>query len=378
MKIVALILLITALVTNTYAVTITSPAENIVINDVVVSSTNATQASLAPDVLPINEGARKAYLLSMATVGKLRYAGEGLVPVPNHRGEVILTLDNETSATPAALLAQLTSSRVSIGIANPHRPVTAICELLDQNGRLLLSGQAPAEVVPDPRVSGGYRIDQLESIVLLCQNSIPLTLPDAESIDIISRDENGGLNYTNTIYPDEDGTFDFWTWSYRYGEVIVNFKDGSQAFYSFTTGERQQVTAEAAQKALVIPNYVEQTVAAPTPDQPLRVAMYAEYKRGEIPSPPTFRIRVNRPTKLRIEIVCRDNYGNFVAPPTEWWYHRDDGVDEFMVPALESYNTDSGTATFTIDTTPGVYWINAEGREFRFNYWPNWGWGTKG
>jgi hypothetical protein len=375
MKIIALILLVTTLVTNTRAVTITAPDENIVIGDVVVSPNGATQASGAPDLLPISEGARKAFLLSQAVTGKLRYVGEGLVPVPNHSGFATVSLTGETSATPAALLRKLASSRVSVGIANPHRSVTAICELIDQNGTVLLSGQAPAEVVPDPRVSGGYRIDQLESIILLCQNSVPLQIPHAQSIEVVVRDENGTLNYTNTIYPNNEGYFDIWSWSYRYGEVIVNFDDGSKAFYSFTTGERQKETALVSRKDLVIPNYVETSVAASDPNQSLRVSMNAYYKRGEMPSPPTYRVRVLTPTKVNIEVVCRDHDGNAVVPPTEWWYHRDDDIDEFMVPEFTSYNSDTGTATFTIDAKPGTYWINAEGQEFRRTYWPNWGMG---
>lgn len=359
------------------AVTITAPNENIVIDDVVVSPTGATHASEAPDLLPISEGACKAFLLSQATTGKLRYVGEGLVPVPNHSGFASVSLTSETSATPAALLRQLASTRVSVGIANPHRAVTAICELTDEHGTVLLSGQAPAEVVPDPRVSGGYRIDQTESIILLCQNSVPLQIPHAQSIDVVVRDENGTLTYTNTIYPNNEGYFDIWSWSYRYGEVIANFDDGSQAFYSFTTGERQKETGLVSRKDLVIPNYTETSVAASNPNQPLLVSMNAYYKSGEIPSPPTYRIRVSKPTKLRIEVVCRDHDGNTVVPPTEWWYHRDDDIDEFMVPEFESYNQDSGTATFIIDTKPGVYWINAEGQQFRRTYWPSWG-GPKG
>jgi hypothetical protein len=378
MKIFALILLVTTLVTNTRAVTITAPDENIVIGDVVVSPNGATQASLAPDLLPISEGARKTFLLSMATTGVLRYIGEGLVPIPNHTGEVKLTLNNETSATPAALLAQLTSSRISVGIANPHRAVTARCELFDKNGTLLLSGQAPAEVVPDPRVSGGYKIETLESIVLQCENRAPLLIENAESLDIIVKDDQGNIIYSYILLPNELGILDVWNWwNYRFGELVVNFKDGSKAFYSLTTGEKQQATATVTKSAAAIPNYVETTVAGATPSAVVSVTMNAYYTSGEIPSPPTYRIRVNKPTRLRIEVVCRDNDNNSVVPPTEWWYHRDDDIDEFMVPEFESYNQDSGTATFIIDTKPGVYWINAEGQEFRRHYWRRWS-GQKG
>jgi hypothetical protein len=377
MKIVAFILLVTALVSNTRAVTVAGPNENIVIGDVVVSPTGVTQASQAPDMLPISEGARKVHLLSMAVTGTLQYVGEGLVPVPHHSGKTQLTLNSESSATPAALLTQLTGSSVSIGVANPNRPVTARCELFDINGTLLLSGQAPAEVVPDPRVRGGYSIEQLEPIVLQCEYVVSVFLENAESIDIVSRDEQGNADYNQTIYPNNLGAFDIWSWNYRFGEVIVNFSDGSQAFYSFTTGERQQATATATQSSTTIPNYVEQSVAGRTPTTIVTVALNALYNNGEIPSPPTYRIRVTRPTKLRIRVGCRDAGDNPVAAPTEWWYHRDDDIDEFMVPEFELYDPDSGTATFRIDTKPGVYWIRAEGHQFRQVYWSNWG-GVKG
>lgn len=336
------------------------------------SAHGQTQASSAPSLLPISEGSRKSFLLSRAVTVKLRYNGDGLVRTPAHPGELTLSsTSTESSAAPAALLSQATSTHISVGIANHKRPVRMVCELLDSNNAVLLNGEAPAVVVPDSTVVGGYRIRQLESLYLQCVNSVPLDIANAESIEIIAREEDGSLNFTNTIYPNQDGVFDVWTWSYRYGEVIVNFKDGSQAFYSFTTGERMQTSALANDQSVVIPNYVERTASGPTPPNHHYVTMDAIYKLGEVPSPPTYRIKVlgGRTLRFRIETFCRDSNGNVAPPPTEWWYHSDTGTHEFQITEFESYDPENGVCSFILNLAPGIYWINAEGAEFRRTYW---------
>lgn len=329
----------------------------------------ATHAATAPSLLPISEGARKAFLLSSATTATLRYVGDGVVSIPNHTGEATVTTANQSSGTPAAMLASLSSMRVSIGIANPHRPVRAICEIKNSLGTILLSGETPAEVVADPRASGGYKINQVAPIILEPSANIPVVIPNAELIEIVSRDAEGNLEYTDTVYPDENGVFDVWTWSHRFGEMIVRFNDGSKAFYSLTTGERVQESAVIDSKVLVLPNYVERSVTTGSTSVVQTVSMTALYEKWNVPSPPTFRIKVGVRTKLRIQVTCKDSDGFAVIPPTEWWYHRDDDIDEFMVPEFETYNHETGIATFIINVTPGVYWINAEGQEFRRTYW---------
>lgn len=378
MKTTTLILLAAAVLSSVSAadVTITAAPENITVQPTTVvgptSSANApapitttisSPDNTWPEWLPLEPGAVRTMLLSKVKKARGWFSGNGINHLPNK--PAVITAEY---GSPSELLQKLGASSVVVGITDPDLPVTAHCQLLDEEDTILFEGVEDAEAV----ASGNEWKLVSPQIKLVAAWSFEIPLHDVAEAKVVIHDYYSDEVVYNLSVTDNGFIFPGWLYG-RQGELVLTMGGGPVVVYSLSNGKH--VTAQARGKSFgSLSNYTEVTADMTTP--PVSIGnMIVNLSLYQKPEAPVFRVEVKdwrKTVVLNTKIESAGGSTSYTLPA--WWYYEEKwGWEAMMPPASVTTDAATGVSRVTVVLDPGVYYIYAESSLFADTWWGDYG-----